>query len=129
MEKRDYAELQALYNRGGFSRGYYQLHNGPELMSLSRPGHFEGKGRQEMKAKQEYESLLERLHKEYLEKDKKEKNSGNFQNFYEIPHEFVVKYKETEICVTGKPAQKAEKRPMTREDLKKTAPKDWRYAL
>ena len=31
----------------------------------------------------------------------------------------MVKYKETELCVTGKPAQKAEKRPMTREDLEK----------
>ena len=119
VEKGDYAELQALYNRGGFSRGYYQLHNGRELMSLSRPGHFEGKGRQEMKAKQEYESLLERLHKEYLEKDKKEKIQGIFRISTKFPTEFVVKYKETEICVTGKPAQKAEKRPMTREELEK----------
>lgn len=122
--KRDYAELQALYNRGGFSRGYYQVHNGRELMSLSRSGHFEEKGRQAVREKQEYEALLERIHGEYLEKDKKEKIQGNIRISTEFPTEFAVRYQNTEVRVTGEKAQKAQKRPMTREDflkqLKKT---------
>ena len=68
VSREDYEELQALYNRGGFSRGYYQVHNGKELMSLSRPGHFDGKGKKELEKKREYEQLLLRLKKEFLEK-------------------------------------------------------------
>lgn len=31
--------LMDLYNRGGFSSGYYQMRNGREMMSLERPNH------------------------------------------------------------------------------------------
>ncbi len=124
VAKQDYAELQALYNRGGFSRGYYQVHNGKELMSLSRSGHFEEKGRQAVREKQEYEALLERIQEEYLKKDKKEKIQGIFRISIDSPTEFTVRYQDTEVCVTGDKAQKAQKRPMAREDflkqLKKT---------
>ena len=106
VDKQDYGELQALYNRGGFSRGYYQIHNGRELMSLSRSGHFEAKGSSAVREKQEYEALLERLHKEYLEKDRKEKIQGIFRISEEFPMELVVKYKDTEVCVVGGTAQR-----------------------
>ncbi|MDO4343524.1 MAG: U32 family peptidase [Eubacteriales bacterium] len=32
-------ELLDLYNRGGFSEGYYRQHNGPQMMSRERPNH------------------------------------------------------------------------------------------
>ena len=32
--------LLDLYNRGGFSNGYYHQYNGPEMMSMDRPNHF-----------------------------------------------------------------------------------------
>lgn len=32
--------LMDLYNRGGFSDGYYKQHNGPEMMSMKRPNHY-----------------------------------------------------------------------------------------
>lgn len=32
-------ELQDLYNRGGFSGGYYHCHNGRSMMSMIRPNH------------------------------------------------------------------------------------------
>lgn len=31
--------LQDLYNRGGFHTGYYDLHNGKQMMSMTRPNH------------------------------------------------------------------------------------------
>lgn len=31
--------LMDLYNRGGFSGGYYRMHNGPEMMAMTRPNH------------------------------------------------------------------------------------------
>lgn len=33
-------ELADVYNRGGFTTGCFQKKNGPELMSMKRPGHF-----------------------------------------------------------------------------------------
>ena len=32
-------ELQDLYNRGGFHTGYFDTHNGKQMMSMSRPNH------------------------------------------------------------------------------------------
>ncbi len=119
VEKEDYAQLQNLYNRGGFSRGYYQTHNGKELMSLSYSGHFDEKSKDASRKKQEYEALLDKLRKEYLEKDKKEKIQGIFRISTKFPMEFVVQYKETQVRVTGEMASKAEKRPATQEDLEK----------
>lgn len=37
--KEDMLRLQDLYNRGGFSSGYYQAHNGKAMMSMHRPNH------------------------------------------------------------------------------------------
>ncbi len=36
----DYRALLDLYNRGGFTEGYYYSHNGPDMMSMDRPNHF-----------------------------------------------------------------------------------------
>lgn len=36
---RDVMNLMDLYNRGGFTSGYYQMHNGKTMMSSNRPNH------------------------------------------------------------------------------------------
>ncbi|MEY8426189.1 DUF3656 domain-containing protein [Lachnospiraceae bacterium 46-15] len=40
VSEEDKKELMALYNRGGFSTGYYQMKNGREMMSMKRANHF-----------------------------------------------------------------------------------------
>lgn len=40
VSEEDRRELMALYNRGGFTSGYYQTHNGREMMSMKRANHF-----------------------------------------------------------------------------------------
>lgn len=37
--KQALTDLQDLYNRGGFSTGYYNQHNGKNMMSMHRPNH------------------------------------------------------------------------------------------
>ncbi|BCK00268.1 U32 family peptidase [Anaerocolumna chitinilytica] len=37
--EKDVRELSDIYNRGGFSRGYYEMRNGISMMSLERPNH------------------------------------------------------------------------------------------
>lgn len=39
IEEKDRIELMDLYNRGGFTNGYYKQHNGPDMMSVQRPNH------------------------------------------------------------------------------------------
>ena len=40
VDENDKKALMDLYNRGGFTDGYYHTHNGRSMMSLSRPNHF-----------------------------------------------------------------------------------------
>ena len=39
VDGRDREMLMDLYNRGGSSSGYYQMHNGKKMMALDRPNH------------------------------------------------------------------------------------------
>lgn len=39
VRQEDREMLLDLYNRGGFSEGYYRTHNGREMLALDRPGH------------------------------------------------------------------------------------------
>lgn len=127
VEKQDLEELRSLYNRGGFSKGYYEIRNGRELMSLTRPGHFEegrergkrtgSKNRQEIREKQTYEALLARLKEDYVDRERKEKIKGSFRISTEFPTEFLVSCKGIEITVSGDPAQIPKNQPMTREAI------------
>lgn len=40
VEQEDLRTLMDLYNRGGFTTGYYHQHNGQKMMSMERPNHF-----------------------------------------------------------------------------------------
>ena len=44
VDKEDIRNLMDLYNRGGFSTGYYKKYNGPQLMSTVRQNHFGTEG-------------------------------------------------------------------------------------
>lgn len=40
VDPEDEKILMDLYNRGGFSRGYYQMYNGKSMMTMERPNHW-----------------------------------------------------------------------------------------
>lgn len=40
VSEEDHRILLDLYNRGGFSNGYYHQYNGPKMMSMEQPNHF-----------------------------------------------------------------------------------------
>ncbi len=40
VKREDMEDLMDLYNRGGFSKGYYVQHNGADMMSFLRPNHW-----------------------------------------------------------------------------------------
>lgn len=80
VEKEDIRLLQEIYNRGGFTDGYYHRHNGKEMMSMKKPGHQGvciGKICQLTKEKIEIEALLDLKKGDVLEFDLK-KGSPNY---------------------------------------------------
>ena len=44
VEKKDIQDLMDLYNRGGFSTGYYQRYHGVSMMSMKRQNHYGTEG-------------------------------------------------------------------------------------
>lgn len=65
----DRKELLLLFNRDGFSRGYYEQHNGRNMMALKNLPPSD-------KEKREYETLIASLKKEYVDTEKKRSISG-----------------------------------------------------
>ena len=123
VAEEDYRELQALYNRGGFSEGYYKVQNGRNLISLTRPNHFEEKSKKAIQEKQAYEALLARLKKAYVDTEKKENIKGIFRASTKSPTEFMVcSMDEEPVCVTitEEPAQVPQKQPMSKEAIEKS---------
>jgi len=126
VSEADYRELQALYNRGGFSEGYYRTHNGRNLISLTRPNHFEEKSKKAIQEKQAYEALLAKLKKIYVDTEKKEKIQGNFKASTKSPTELAVSSVGEEVVrviVTGEPAQVPQKQSMSEEMIAKSLQK------
>lgn len=119
VSEEDYRELETLYNRGGFSQGYYKVQNGRNLISLSRPNHFEKKGKEALAKKQAYEALLADLNKNYVETEKKEKIWGSLFVSPGLPVELTVSCRKALVKVTGEAAQEAKKQPATRESLER----------
>ena len=79
VAQEDLTELLDLYNRGGFSKGYYMRHNGPEMMSMERPNHWGTKAAEILEVSKNRTTLraLEPLH----EKDVLEyRRNGNEQS-------------------------------------------------
>lgn len=64
VSEADKKELYLLFNRDGFSEGYYEQHNGRNMMALSER-------RLSDQEKREYEELIRRLRREYTEQEKK----------------------------------------------------------
>lgn len=86
VEKSDFEQLLELYQRDGFSQGYYRQHNGRNMVALENL-------KQQKKEKgvcQRDEALFHTLKKEYTEKKLHEKINGTLccirehRQFYDL---------------------------------------------
>ncbi len=123
VEPEDREILSALYNRGGFTAGYYRQKNGRDMISLVRPNHFEemsgSKEDRGLWERRRYEELLDKLGRAYVEQEKKEKIQGTLRVFKEKPKVLLLKWKDIQIQVEGEPAQEPKNRPMTETEIRK----------
>lgn len=80
----DIRELMDLYNRGGFSEGYYRVKNGPAMMSMERANHYgtEAAKITSVKGTSVQAKALEPLHKgDVLESDTLSRDVQAGENF------------------------------------------------
>ncbi|MCC8163964.1 MAG: U32 family peptidase [Lachnospiraceae bacterium] len=112
VSEEDRRELLLLFNRDGFSRGYYEQHNGRNLMALWNKEATE-------REKQAYEKRIAVLHEEYVEHERSIAIDGKLRAREGEPLELTLSCGEAVVTVRGETAQTAQKRPMEAAQLEK----------
>lgn len=102
----DYKKLLDLGNRSGFTEGYYNKHNGADMITFEQPSH-----------KKANEALHEQIREKYVNTEIKEKIKGNLILSKELPAKMTVEYEDINVTVTGDIVQAALKQPLTAEKI------------
>lgn len=116
VSREDHDTLYQLFNRKGFTEGYYKKHNGKDMITLSKPDFRAGD-----------DSLNQRLRKQFLETELKEKVNGKVRISQHLPAGMMISFSEkadddasaVTVCVEGEVPGKAMKQPLTRESVEK----------
>lgn len=114
VEPEDRKELLELFDRGGFTSGYYDAHNGREMLALrAKPEFREGNPR-----------LFSFLDQTYVEAELKEPVEGYITLEQGLPARLTLRSGKRGVAVEGQAPKAALKQPITREtverQLKKT---------
>lgn len=116
VEKEDLQELLDLYQRDGFNRGYYEMHNGRTMMAVYNQKEQERK--QKIRTGRN-EELFQRLKKQYLDTKLQEPITGTLVLCAEAPAVLDLEFQDVQVQVLGETVEKAQKQPLTLERVKK----------
>ena len=83
VSREDHDTLYQLFNRKGFTEGYYKKHNGKDMITLSKPDFRAGD-----------DSLNQRLRKQFLETELKEKVNGKVRISQHLPARMMISFSE-----------------------------------
>lgn len=109
VDPADRRMLLDLFDRGGFTEGYYREHNGRDMVALKeKPAFREGN-----------EKLFEMLDKTYVNAELKEPASGAMRLAEGEPMRLVLECGGHGAEVTGRAPEKAQSRPVTVESVEK----------
>ena len=109
VEPGDRKMLLDLFDRGGFTDGYYARHNGRGMVALrEKPEFREGN-----------QKLFEYLDKTYVVAELKEKVRGHVELAEGEPSRLTLESRGEKVQVLGQAPQAAEHQPMTREKVLK----------
>ena len=106
VSDKDYQKLLDLGNRSGFTDGYYNRHNGADMITFEQPSHKKGN-----------EALQETIRQNYVHTEIKEKIKGNLILSKDLPAILAVIYEDTEVVVKGEVVQQALKQPLSRDKI------------
>lgn len=116
IEAEDMQELLDLYQRDGFNKGYYQVHNGKEMMAIRNQK--EQNKKQNIQGKRN-EVLFERLKKQYLDAKLQEKITGTLVLCADAPAVLDLDFQDTHVQVMGDMVEPAQRQPLTQDRVKK----------
>lgn len=100
--------LAGLFDRGGFSDGYFHMQNGRKMLALS-----------EKPFRQADTALFEYLDRAYVQPEKKEKIKGNIRITQDLPVKLSFRMGGFSVFAKGEPALPAKNRPLSDEDVKR----------
>lgn len=109
VEEKDRQMLLELFDRGGFTKGYYTQHNGADMVAVKEKPAF----------RQGDEELFRYLDEHYVLKKQQEGICGLVKMQDGQPVEMELCCGDTSVTVTGEVVQKAQNQPITDEKLKK----------
>lgn len=108
VEKADQQKLMSLFNRKGFTQGYYKKHNGKDMITLTKPDFRDGA-----------EEYNKQLREQFLNTELKEKIQGNVRIFKDIPVIIKLSFQNIEVEIKGDCPVEAQNRPLTKEAVEK----------
>ena len=108
ISKEDLELLSHLYIRSDMKDGYFNKHNGKDMISVLSPS-YRGCN----------EKLIQKLHEEYCERKKKAGICGRLKLETNANAELTVYTDTTSVTVYGDVLQEAKKRPLTEEEARK----------
>ena len=109
MEEADRKALLELFDRGGFTEGYYTQHNGADMVAKKEKPAF----------RQGNEELFRYLDETYVLKKQQETISGSVVMREGEPARMVLCLGEIKVSVEGSVVQRAMNQPITAEKLEK----------
>ena len=107
VEPEDKKELLDLFDRGGFTSGYYTRHNGRDMIALKEKPEF----------RETNKELFDFLDREYVETEKKEPVEGYAYLAEGLPFVLTLTCGDISVTVSGQEPQAAKNQPMTREKV------------
>lgn len=116
VEQEDLQELLDLYQRDGFNRGYYEMHNGKSMMAVYNQKEQDRK--QKIRTNRN-EELFQRLKKQYLDTKLQEGITGTLVLCTDAPAVLDLSFQDVQVQVFGDVVEKAQKQPLTRERVQK----------
>ncbi len=111
VEEEDQKKLWNLFNRKGFTEGYYKKQNGKDMITFTKPDFRAGQ-----------ESYLQELNRKYVQNEAKEEIIGEIIVKKNEPISFQVSMPNVEYALGvayGEIPSKAQKQPLTSETLQK----------
>ena len=121
VSQEDKKKLLDLGNRSGFTEGYYNKHNGADMITFEQPSHKKGN-----------EALQNTVREQYVNVQIKEKINGTLILSQDLPAIMTVSYEGNDVVVEGDIVQAAQKQPLSyekvEENIKKTGNTPFEFA-
>ncbi len=111
IQKKDLQDLEELFRKRGYSKGFYVQHNGRNMMALSAPSN--------EKEESVRSAYMESLYEKYVNNQKQEKIKGILEVSTENPMKLLLQWGQLEVEVYGQTAMIPKNRAMTAEDFEK----------